>query len=206
MNSERLKLIASLVNTSDIVLDVGCDHGYLSMYLKQNNLCKDVFASDISINALSNARNNFKKNNLDIKTFVSDGFKDIPVYFNTAVIAGMGTNTILNILNNEKKPNKLILGSQNELKLLRTNLNKMNYKLVKEKVIYENKHYYVILEYVKGKEKLSKKKLKFGISNNNDYYKYLISKNNEILKRVPLSKKIKLIYDNLMLKSLIKRK
>lgn len=206
MNSERLKLIASLVNTSDIVLDVGCDHGYLSMYLKQNKLCKEVYASDISENALEVARSNFKKNKLNIKTFVSDGFKNIPVEFDTAVIAGMGTNTILNILDSEKTPKKLILGSQNDLYHLRSSLYKMGYKLVDEQAVLEKGHYYIILLYVKMEQKLLKRELKFGISNNDDYYAYLIKKNKEILKKVPFKKKIELIHDNLILTWLIRRK
>ena len=112
MNSERIKALAKEVSENDTVIDVGCDHGYLSIYLKQNNLCKEVYASDISENALNSARKNFQKYNLDIKTYVSNGFKDIPVSFDTAVIAGMGTNTILKILENEKTPNKLNLGNQ----------------------------------------------------------------------------------------------
>ena len=47
MNSDRIKALADDISKKDTVLDVGCDHGYLSIYLKTNNLCKEVYASDI---------------------------------------------------------------------------------------------------------------------------------------------------------------
>lgn len=206
MNNLRIKALADDVDIDDVVLDVGCDHGYLSIYLKKNNLCKEVYASDISVNALNVARENFRKNKLDIKTFVSDGFENIPVKFDTAVIAGMGTSTILKILKNKKRPNRLILGSQNDLYHLRSAMYNLGYKLVDEQAILEKGHYYIILLYVKMEQKLSKINLKFGISNNNDYYSYLIKKNKEIIKKVPFKKKMELIYDNLILTWLIRRK
>jgi len=206
MVSDRLLALANDISKKDTVLDVGCDHGYLSIYLKENNLCKEVYACDISESALNVARKNFKKSNLDIKNFVSDGFKNIPVDFDTAVIAGMGTSTILKILESEKIPKKLVLGSQNELYRLRKSLYKIGYKLVDEQQILEKGHYYAIFLYIKAKQKLKRSELKFGISNNDDYYAYLISKNNEIIKKVPFKKKLILHYDNLILKRLIKRK
>jgi len=85
-------------------------------------------------------------------------------------------------------------------------LQNTDYKLVDEQAIYEKGHYYIILLYIKAKQKLTRKELKFGISNNDNYYKYLIDKNNSIIKNVPFKKKISLYYDNLILKRLIKRK
>jgi len=206
MNSIRLQKIAEFISKKDIVLDVGCDHGYLSIYLKENNLCKNVYASDISSSALEGAIKNFEKHKLDIKNYVSDGFKNIPVKFNTAVLAGMGTSTILKIINSSKTPRKLIISSHNELYRLRKNLNKMNYTLKKEVEIYENGYYYRIMEYNYGKERLSKSKLKFGISNSKEYWNYLLEKNKDIIKKVPIKKKIKLYYDNFILKGLIRKK
>ena len=189
MHSERLLTIASLVDKEDIVLDVGCDHGYLSIYLKENKLCKNVYASDINKNALNNATYNIEKKNLDIVVFLSDGLNNIPVFFNTAVIAGMGTETILHILDSEKRPDKLILASHNDYYKLRKEVNKLGYKIDREVVVYEKGHYYVILKCLKGRQKLSYPELKFGLSNNLDYYNYLIQKNKELIKKVPLSKK-----------------
>ena len=71
MVSDRLLALANDISKKDTVLDVGCDHGYLSIYLKENNLCKEVYACDISESALNVARKNFKKSNLDIKNIIA---------------------------------------------------------------------------------------------------------------------------------------
>lgn len=202
----RLRKITEYVEKNDILVDIGTDHGYLPIYLKQNNLVKEVYASDISKYSLEKAIENIKKENLNIKTFKSNGFQNIDIYFDTAVISGMGTSSILNIINNPKCPNKLILSSNNEYYKLRKELNKLGYKLIKEQVVYENKYYYPIMLYKKDKQKLNYSKLKFGISNNKEYYKYLLKLNNKIIKKVPFKKKIILKYDNYILKGLIEKK
>lgn len=206
MFSKRIKAIASLIEKNDIVLDVGCDHGYLDIYLVENDLCKCVFASDISINALNAARNNFKKRNLSIETFLSDGFKNIPVDFNTAVISGMGTSNILEILNYDKLPDKLIISSHNDLYKLRKSLNKLGYRIMKEKCLLDGNHYYNIILCIKGIQVLTEYELRFGISNNKEYFKYLYDKNKLLIKCVPFRKKIKLILENRELKKIIGRK
>ena len=115
MKSKRLLEIAKYVDINDSILDVGCDHAYLSIYLKKNNLCKNVIASDISKNALEYAQKNIAKAKLDINTYVSDGLNNITEFYDTVIISGMGTNTILHILDYKELPNKLIISSQNEL-------------------------------------------------------------------------------------------
>ncbi len=206
MYSERIKIIASEISENDRVVDVGCDHGYLSLYLKQNKLCAEIFASDIKESALNMAKTNFKKYNVKIKTILSDGFENIKEDYNTAVIAGMGTSTILKIISHPKTPDKLVLASNNDYYKLRLNLNKRGYKIVDEKAVWEKNHYYIILLCIKGKQKLKLKELLFGISNDDDYYKYLWKKNKELIKKVPIRKKIKLFYEMFLLKGLIEKK
>ena len=51
MISKRLKVIASLIPQYVKVFDIGCDHGYLSIYLcKYNN--NKVVASDITTSSV----------------------------------------------------------------------------------------------------------------------------------------------------------
>ena len=128
----KLQTIASLIEKEDIVIDTCCDHAYLAIHLKKNNLCKDIYASDISKNALNGAINNIEKNGVHIKTFLSDGFKNInEPQINTAVIAGVGTTTVLNIVNEAPKNiKKIIVSSNNEHQELRTKMQKLGFYLI----------------------------------------------------------------------------
>lgn len=205
MNSKRLLEIANYVSLNDSVLDVGCDHAYLSIYLKKNNLCKNVIASDISENAIEYAKNNIFNSKVNINTYVSDGLNNINEYYDTLVIAGMGTSTILNILDNKNVPNKLILCSNNEHYKLRKELNKLGYKLLNESIVLENNHYYVIMNYIKGKQRLNKSQLKYGINNDKDYYNYLYNRNKEIIPKANFKKKLELLNEQRLLKKLLKK-
>lgn len=183
----KLKTIADLVKPSDTILDIGTDHGYLPIYLKKNNICKEVYASDIHENALNSAKENFKKENLSIKCFLADGFLGINNNdINTVVIAGMGTSTILSILEHTPKNiTKLIISSNNEHEVLRKELYKKGIYIHKEIVIKERNKFYVIDLFTKEKVKENRLTLKFGKSNNIEYYNYLISKEKEILNKIP---------------------
>jgi tRNA (adenine22-N1)-methyltransferase len=196
MISLKLKAIAFFIEKDDRVVDIGCDHAYLDIYLSKNNLCKNVIASDINPNALNLAISNIKKNGLNkkIKCILSDGLNDINVKnTDTIVIAGMGTKTIKHILSNKEKLrniNKIIISSNNDHYELRKYMQKNNYKLIEEKIIFEKKHYYIISKYIKGKQKLSNKELMFGIykKENEKYYKYLFLENKKILQKIPITK------------------
>ena len=204
MKSKRLLAIASFIEKNDSVLDLGCDHGYLAIYLKKNNLCKNVIASDISSNALDIAKNNIKKYQVDIKTYLSDGLNNINDFYDTIVIAGMGTHSIIKILNDKELPPKIILASNNDYPLLRKFMNSIGYYLEKELVVLEKDKYYIVMLYIIKEKKLKKTEILFGKNNNIEYYQYLYDKNLRILKRTSLFKKVQLYYENIILKKLIR--
>ena len=133
--TKRLQTICSLVNSGSNVVDIGCDHGLIDIYLTlyNNNNC---IASDINNNALEFAKNNIKKYHLEdkIPTIISDGLNNIDIpNNNTIIICGMGTSTILRILENSKnkKIDSLIVQSNNDLYLLRKSITKLGYNSFK---------------------------------------------------------------------------
>lgn len=189
--SKRLKAITSYVAKDDKVVDVGCDHGLLSIYLVENNLVSKVIASDVNENALKNAISNIEKRNLHIKTVLSDGIEKIDLKdINTLIISGMGTSTILHILHDNKKLkkiNKLIIQANNDYYILRENLNEKGYYLKEESYTYDKNKWYVTSLFVKSDNKNTIDVLKYGFLNNEDYNDYLLKKNYEILKKIPFS-------------------
>jgi tRNA (adenine22-N1)-methyltransferase len=177
MLSLRLQTIASFINQSDNVADIGCDHAYLSIYLKKYSLCKSVIATDINENAFNIAKKNIEKSQLDIPVFLSDGLESVSKNnIDTLIISGMGTNNILHIIDTAKNfdINKLVVQSNNDLYLLR------------EKVVYDKDHYYTIGVYEKKYVKLKFREYLFGMydATNKPYY---ISLYNEL---VNISKKV----------------
>lgn len=181
----RIEAIASLVDNDALVVDIGTDHAYLPIYLYENDITKNIVASDISSNALLFAKNNLEKHNLSgkIKLVVSDGFKNLDECFDIAIISGVGTETIKKILDNEVLPNKLILSSHKNVSDLREYMFKIGYKIEKEIIVYENNIYYNIIKYVKEKDNLSKYDLLVGLSNDINYKKHLLNKYKEIYEK-----------------------
>ena len=210
MINKKLKAIASFINNQDTVVDIGCDHAYLAIYLKENKLCKNVYASDINENALNIAKHNIKEHNLDIETILSDGFKSIHnTSIDTAVISGMGTNSILDIIRYAPQNiNKYILCSHNNLDILRKKLYEHKLYIESEIAIYEHKKYYVIMLVTKNYQKENRLSLKYGRSYDKKYLSYLLKKEQEVLNRIPkrkIKKRLKHLKNTWDLKVLIKR-
>ena len=186
--SKRLEVLASFINKNDSLVDVGCDHGYLSIYLCENNFCQNVICSDVNENALNSAINNIKNSNLDIKYYLSDGLNNVPMdHINTIVISGMGTSTIISILKNNKKletVDKIILQSNNNHEELRKFMNNIGYYLQEEKYTLDNRKWYASMLFIKSDKKNNKKEIKYGYINK-EYGDYLINAYKNIIKKIP---------------------
>ena len=199
MKSNRLLTIASFISLNDSLIDVGCDHGYLGIYLKENNLIKEILLTDVNKNALNNAINNINKKNLNIDTYLTDGLNNIDISkYNTISMSGMGTKTILKILNNKdlSSINKLIIESNNDLDILRSEINKYGFYLNDEITIYENNIYYVICLFTKKENRLSEEEILFGLLKQDKipYYNYLLNYYKSIYNKIPNNNKDKLKY------------
>ena len=191
--TKRLESLISFFEKDDSLVDIGCDHAYLSIYLKKNNLINNVICSDISESALESAKDNIKKNNLDIETIVSDGLDNIPLdSINTLLISGMGTKTIIHILDNIKKLKnikKIVIQTNNNYEEMRRFMNDVGYYLKEEKQVLDKNIWYIDMLFIKSKKKNSPSELQFGYLANKDYQNYLINYYDKIIFQIPKKNK-----------------
>ena len=152
--SDRLLACAAFVNPGDRVADVGCDHGYLGIYLLQRNIARSVIASDLREGPLHSAMENGGLYGVaDRMEFVlSDGLQNVPQDFDTLVCAGMGAETIISILEAapwlRKSGYRLILQCQIKNHLLRRYLSENGFQIREEQVLRDGRFLYTVLEAV----------------------------------------------------------
>ena len=152
--SPRLMTCASFIHPGDRVADVGCDHGYLSIYLLQNNLASTIYAGDINEGPLQSAVRNAKKFGLSerISFYLSDGVRNFPRDFDTMVCAGMGADTMISILESatwlKNSAYRLILQCQSKTHCLRQYLTTQGFIIKQEKAIRDGRFIYTVMEII----------------------------------------------------------
>lgn len=153
--SDRLLACCGFVCKGDRVADIGCDHGYLGIYLLTQGIASSVIESDVAEGPLQSAMRNAVKFGTKNKMtfFLSDGAKDIPRDFDTMVCAGMGADTIMSIVHNSaewlKDPRyRLILQCQSKRPELRQWLYDEGFRINRETLAKDGKFVYTIMEVV----------------------------------------------------------
>lgn len=205
--SKRLKQIAAFVEDNSNIIDVGCDHALLDIYLVNNKKNIKAIASDINEKPLLKAKENIKKYKAkNIELILSDGIEKINKNTDTIIISGLGTTTILDILLKDKEKlknvNTIIISSNNDYYNLRKTMQKNNYKIVEESIALDRGKFYPIIKYKKGKTNYNKYELEYGPillkEKSSDFKKYIkeeLNKQINIINKLPRKyflKKIKL--------------
>lgn len=151
-DKKRLMDIINIIDPGKRVIDVGTDHGLVPLYLAKNELCDDILGTDISASSLKKLEDELDDSlKKVIKTKVTDGFNGIEKKDKQiAVIAGMGANTIIDIINNSldfaKNLDYMILESNIATERLRKFLINNNFEIHRDFLTYENNKYYDILK------------------------------------------------------------
>ena len=99
--SNRLKACADLVRKGTRLADIGCDHGYVPVYLVENGIIKSAVASDINEKPLASCRALVSDYGMQdrISCILSDGLDGIEGNdIDCILIAGMGGELIASIL------------------------------------------------------------------------------------------------------------
>ena len=148
--SPRLAAIAALVPDSAYVADIGTDHGLLPIYLMRRGIVRLAIGTDISEGPLETARSNAALyGETRVRFMQGDGLECVrPEEVNTIVLAGMGGETIAEILS--KTPwvrygAMLILQPMSRAEKLRRALYDMSLMIMHEELVEDGGRIYPIL-------------------------------------------------------------
>lgn len=150
--SKRLQMLADLVTPGNRVVDVGCDHGFLSIYLVESGISPKALAMDVRTGPLAAAAEHIAERSLQdaIETRLSDGLREfLPGEADTCICAGMGGKLMAKILEDslEKARNlrELILQPQSELAEFRAFLRENGFTVNREDAVFEDGKYYFVM-------------------------------------------------------------
>lgn len=153
--SRRLLSVASLISKGRNVADVGCDHGYLSIYLIEQKKANHIIATDIHKGPVMCARKNITgrclQNKIDVR--LGDGLKVVqPGEADCVVMAGMGGPLAISILEASqdvcKQVKEFVIQPQSDIPSVRHYLVEHEYVIVDEKMVYEDGKYYQMMKAV----------------------------------------------------------
>lgn len=193
--TKRLKILTEFVDKGMRVADIGCDHGYVPIYLIKENIASFALAMDINKDPLTKARDNAIAYKVDgsFETRLSNGLIELmPGEVDCIIIAGMGGKLIETMLQTDasklKSYKRLILSPHRDIMAVREKLAELNIPIVKETMCFEDGHYYnFIIAEPFSKEPIES--LKFDEESkylqliSNKYGKILILNKNQLLKQ-----------------------
>lgn len=155
--SERLGAVAAMVTEGNRVCDIGCDHGFVPIYLLQQGISPGALAMDVREGPLEQARIHIKAYGLEtlIEARISDGLAAFRKgEADTLICAGMGGRLMMRILSEEKEKaasfRELILQPQSEIQQFRSFLRGQGYLLTDENMIEEDGKFYPMMKAVKS--------------------------------------------------------
>ncbi len=151
--SKRMKAVADMVTPGLVVADVGCDHGFVSIYLYEKKIAPKVFAMDVRTGPLDRARKHIQGYGYApyIEIRLSDGVKELQKGEADALIcAGMGGRLMAKILKDGydkiKEMKELVLQPQSDLEGFRIFLRTHHFRINKECMLKEEGKYYVVIQ------------------------------------------------------------
>ena len=152
--SERLITVGESLGTLHFdsftcTADVGCDHGYISMYLVLSGISQKAIAMDLRKGPLSAAEDNIREFEISdrVQVRLSDGLEGLSEgEADSLVIAGMGGKLMIGILEKRDIPSLGIkagvLQPQSDIPEFRGYLRECGFEIVDERIVFEDGKYY----------------------------------------------------------------
>lgn len=148
-------MVADMVTKGNVAADIGCDHGFISIYLVEQGICPYVIAMDVNEGPLLRAKEHVWERGLEkqIDIRLSDGIdKLLKNEADSVFIAGMGGRLVIKILSDHfdkvKALKEVILQPQSELHLVRHFLAEQGMTIVQEDMVEESGKFYPCMKAV----------------------------------------------------------
>jgi tRNA (adenine22-N1)-methyltransferase len=150
--SPRLEVIAGCVAGVKSMADIGTDHGYLPVYLVENELVARAIASDTNQQPLKKAQKIISEQQLEkqIETRLGSGLSVLkPGEVDAVVMAGMGGLLIRDLLEAQpdvaRQKKKLVLQPMNNQAVLRKYLAMTGFRISREELAREGDRIYEVI-------------------------------------------------------------
>ena len=160
--NKRLDGVLSLVEDNKSIIDIGCDHAFLSIAIYQTKNPKKVIASDNKQGPLDGALENIKKCKLENKIILKlgNGVDPIEEDIDTIIISGMGGLTAVGILkyktNLYKNVDTIILSPNTDSDFVRYEICKLGFYIDDEIQVKDNNFVYPVIRFKRAKKKYKK--------------------------------------------------
>lgn len=167
--SRRLQAVADLLSADLKVADIGCDHGFLSIYLIEQKKAKWCLAMDVNQGPLERAKEHIRDRRLStyIETRLCDGAREIRflssdkgddrLEVDAAVLAGMGGKLMIRIIRDSldkfRAMKEFILQPQSEIARVRRFIRDIGHTIVAEDMVFEEGRFYPLMKIQKGIDK-----------------------------------------------------
>lgn len=153
--SKRMQMVADMVTKGNVTADIGCDHGFVSIYLIEKGICPHVIAMDVNEGPLLRAKEHIAERGLDsyIDIRLSDGIDKLQnKEAESIIIAGMGGKLVMKILSAHmdrvKELKEVILQPQSDLHLVRQFLEENGLQIVQEDMVKDAGKFYPCMKAV----------------------------------------------------------
>ncbi|MCD8327013.1 MAG: class I SAM-dependent methyltransferase [Lachnospiraceae bacterium] len=165
---KRLFAAAELIPPCGTVCDIGCDHGYLSIYLLQQKKARHVIAMDVNQGPLERAGENARHFGLEgqMELRLSDGLARVaPGEADFFVCAGMGGRLVMKIMSDHPEVTASMRGAllqpQSDIRQVRRFVYELGWHIEKEDMVFEEDgggrktgKYYPMFLVLPGREEL----------------------------------------------------
>ena len=153
--SDRLQLIADLIDDNESVCDIGTDHGYLPIYLYEKNSQRKIVMSDVSAPSLEKCRmdcfsmhSEAQPDDFDLR--LGSGLEVLEQgEVNCIVMAGMGGMLIQELMGKDPMLShsikRYILQPRRHVGRLRQWLEQNGYRITDEKLVRESRFIWPVI-------------------------------------------------------------